>query len=164
MTEEAADDDRRLRIASWDDRFWAWLIDVLLVGTVVSAVAGALQFAWAASVGVLGVEWTINLGGANGLGMWLYWTALEGYTGQSAGKMALGIRVADKRGDPVDFVAAGIGAFGKAFLLPVDCLVGWLAMPGTGLRLFNRLSDTVVVEDDEEWQPDDVEYVYPGDE
>lgn len=161
---DATDDRQRLHIAAWTTRFWAWLIDVLIVGAVVSVFATVLQFAWLASFGQFGFEYSLNVTGANGLGMWLYWTALEGYTGQSAGKAVMNLRMVDKRGEEIGYVPAGIQAFGKAFLLPVDCLVGWLAMPGTGLRLFNRLSDTVVTKDDSDWQPEDVEYVYPDEE
>ena len=159
----ASDERRRVHLASWDARFWAWLIDVIVVGAVVSAIIAVLNVAWSFSFGIFGTEFPLGITGFNGLGFFIYWTVLEGHGGQSAGKMILGIAVADKHGDRPDYVAAGIQAFGKAFLLPLDCLIGWLAFSGTGLRLFNRLSDTIVVKHDRDWQPDDVEYVYPDD-
>jgi hypothetical protein len=38
-----------------------------------------------------------------------------------------------------------VEAFGKAFLLPFDCLIGMLYLQVGRQRLFNRLSDTVVI-------------------
>ncbi len=40
-TADMADTRRTLHIASWDDRFLAWLLDIVLVGAVVSAVGEA---------------------------------------------------------------------------------------------------------------------------
>ena len=31
----------------------------------------------------------------------------------------------------INYPTAAIESFGKAFLLPLDCLIGWLAMPGS---------------------------------
>ncbi|KQC15659.1 MAG: hypothetical protein APR56_13165 [Methanosaeta sp. SDB] len=83
---------------------------------------------------------------------------MEGYRGQSLGKMALNLKVTDMRGDEIDFPRAAIESFGKAFLLPLDCLIGWIAMPGSGQRLFNRLSETIVVVINEA-APEGVRYV-----
>ncbi len=101
--------------------------------------------------------------GLNGLGLFVYWTALEGRQGQSVGKMVMNIAVTDERGNAIDYGTAAIESFGKAFLLPIDILVGWLVYEEEGLRLFNKLSSTVVIETDEEeaGKPSDVEYVYP---
>jgi uncharacterized RDD family membrane protein YckC len=97
--------------------------------------------------------------GSRGVMMFIYWTLLEGYSGQSIGKMALNIKVTGKSGEKIDFLAAGIESFGKAFLLPIDCLIGWIAMSGTGQRLFNRLSNTIVVKAKFEGAPEGVRYV-----
>ena len=76
--------------------------------------------------------------------------------------MALNLKVTDRAGGDIDVVTAAVESFGKAFLLPVDCLVGWLAMPGRKLRLFNRLSNTIVVQTRETDAPEGVEYVRVG--
>ncbi|MFC7232705.1 RDD family protein [Saliphagus sp. GCM10025308] len=93
--------------------------------------------------------------------MWLYWTALEGYNGQSAGKLVMNIAVTDERGDPIDYPTAAVESFGKAFLLPLDALIGWIAMESEYVRLFNRLSSTIVVKAPEEDEPAGVTYVPP---
>ena len=41
---------------------------------------------------------------------------------------------------------SAISAFGKAFLLPIDMIVGVLARPGKKQRLFNIASNTVVTD------------------
>jgi uncharacterized RDD family membrane protein YckC len=123
-TDDADAGAKRIHLASWDDRFWAWLIDVILVGAVLSSL-GEVVGAFSILTGSLVVSPFL---GVNGLGLWLYWTALEGYRGQSAGKMVLNVAVTDERGDDIDYLTAAVESFGKAFLLPLDLLIGWIAM------------------------------------
>ena len=150
---------KTVHLASWDDRFLAWLIDVILVGAVLSAF-GEAAGAFSLLTGSLSLSAPFL--GVNGLGLWIYWTVLEGGRGQSAGKVVMKIAVTDRRGGEIDYATAAIESFGKAFLLPLDVLVGWLFMEDEYVRLFNRLSSTIVVELPEEDDPDDVEYVRPG--
>lgn len=140
MNEDGRPPGRRAR---WTTRFGAWLIDVVLlaalVGVVGDLVGPGMRSALYTPVGL----------GRQGLLLFVYWTLFEGRTGQSPGKLALDLQVVDEAGHPPSLAAAAVESFGKAFLLPLDVLVGVLAMPGEGLRLFNRLSDTAVVEVDE---------------
>ena len=149
---------KTVHLASWDDRFLAWLIDVILVGAVLS-VFGEAAGAFSPFLG--GLSLSAPFLGVNGLGLWIYWTALEGYRGQSAGKMVMRIAVTDRRGEEIDYATAAVESFGKAFLLPLDVLIGWVFMEDEYVRLFNRLSSTVVVERPEEDVPADVEYIKP---
>jgi uncharacterized RDD family membrane protein YckC len=153
------DDRRTVYIASWTDRFLAWLVDVIVVGAVLAAFGTIAD-----TLSLLAGLSTSPLAGANGLALFLYWTGLEGSRGQSAGKMVMDIAVTDERGGPIDYGTAAVESFGKAFLLPIDCLIGWLAFEKEGLRLFNRLSSTIVVDVEDADEPSDVEYVYPGEE
>ena len=146
---------RTLHIASWDHRFLAWLLDVILVSAFLAA--------FGVGTGLLSqvferVSYTAPVVSANGFSVFVYWTAMEGYRGQSVGKMVMDIAVTDKQGDPIGYGTAAIESFGKAFLLPLDVLVGLLAYEEEGLRLFNRLSSTIVVEtgDDGHAEPDGV--------
>jgi len=154
---ELSTDGTKIHLASWGDRFFAWLIDVILVGAV-SSTLGDVAGVYSLTVG--DVSMTLPLLSVNGLGFWLYWTVLEGYGGQSAGKLVMDIAVTDEYGEDIGFVTAAIQAFGKAFLLPLDCLIGWLAMSGQYVRVFNKLSGTIVVERGED-EPTGVEYVTP---
>jgi uncharacterized RDD family membrane protein YckC len=81
--------------------------------------------------------------------LFVYWTLLEGYRGQSVGKMMLSLVVVGTAGERIGFMDAAVESFGKAFLLPFDCLLGWMGMAGKGQRFFNRLSNTVVVKAEE---------------
>lgn len=155
-----SDAPRTLYIAFWDDRVIAWFVDVLLVGAILSGIGEA---AGVFSIVTGSISLSGSFAGLNGLGLFVYWTALEGYQGQSAGKLVVDIAVTDERGDPIGYGAAAIESFGKAFLLPLDVIIGVLAYEEEGLRLFNRLSGTIVVETDEDTdsQPDGIEYVYP---
>ncbi|MDD2755100.1 MAG: RDD family protein [Methanothrix sp.] len=127
--------DEVIELSSWNDRLWAWLIDVLLMGIL-----------WHRVVIVLKVD-AISISGVLLLAaiLFIYWTALEGYRGQSLGKMLLNIVVTGPLGESIRFSDAAIEAFGKAFLLPIDCLIGWFAHRKARQRLFNRISDTVVI-------------------
>jgi len=127
--------DEIIVLSSWEDRFWAWLIDVLLVGIL-----------WSSFMTIS----TANRFSPGGLIMlmaflFVYWTVLEGYRGQSLGKMLLNIVVTGPLGESIRFRDAAIEAFGKAFLLPFDCLICWFALRKSRQRLFNRISDTIVI-------------------
>jgi uncharacterized RDD family membrane protein YckC len=73
---------------------------------------------------------------------------MEGSSGQSFGKMLMRIKVVHLNGTPVNMGNAAVESVGKAFLLPLDCIVGWILYPRSRQRLFNRISRTVVVKID----------------
>jgi uncharacterized RDD family membrane protein YckC len=60
----------------------------------------------------------------------------------------MNLKVVNRDGTKINYPTAALESFGKAFLLPLDCLIGWLAMPGTKLRVFNRISNTIVIKSD----------------
>jgi uncharacterized RDD family membrane protein YckC len=144
--------DETLYLAKWTTRLGAWLIDVILVAIVLELLGAPAEFLGWSLFGVTALDGAV---------LFAYWTLFDGLLGQSPGKMALNLKVTDRAGGDVDVVTAAVESFGKAFLLPVDCLVGWLAMPGRKLRLFNRLSNTIVVQTRETDAPEGVEYVIP---
>ncbi|WP_292520280.1 RDD family protein [Methanoculleus sp.] len=143
-----------LYLARWETRFWAWLIDIILIGLPFWTLSDWLPPAWRITIdpGLLSIS-------LSSVVLFLYWTLLEGYRGQSIGKMALKIRVTGRAGEDIGFGAAAVESFGKAFILVPDCLIGWLAMPGSKQRLFNRISGTVVIETHESEEPEGVTYV-----
>lgn len=129
----------KIGLASWGERLWAWLIDVLLIGILWSSITTVSSFN-ALSPGGLGLFSVL---------LFVYWTALEGYRGQSLGKMFMNIIVTGPAGESIGFRDSAIESFGKAFLLPLDCLAGWIVFRSSGQRAFNRLSDTVVARSNE---------------
>ena len=124
-----------MRLASWDDRFWARLIDVLLMSILWQRILTAQELSAFRPEGIALL----------GFILFVYWTALEGYRGQSLGKMLLNIVVTGPVGECIRFRDAAMEAFGKAFLLPLDCLIGWLYFRKSRQRLFSRLADCIVV-------------------
>jgi uncharacterized RDD family membrane protein YckC len=121
--------------ACWKDRFWAWLIDVLLVSIL-----------WSSFMTILTAKSFIP-GGLSLLMalLFVYWTVLEGYRGQSLGKMLLNIVVVGPAYEKIGFRDSALESLGKAFLLPLDCLIGWVVYKGRGQRAFNKFSNTIVV-------------------
>lgn len=140
----------KIKLASWGNRFWAWLIDIILVSAVTNLLFDFLEV-WNPQL------MSFESIGTNGVFLFLYWTFLEGLKGQSVGKVAMNLKVTDRQGETIDFMTAAVESFGKAFILPLDCLIGWLAMSGEKLRLFNRLSNTIVIKTEYEI-PEGIEY------
>ena len=139
-----------LKLAFWGERFVAWLIDVVIIGAafgIISLVAflGGLSFSLIPGWPDWIPFFSFNL---NGVFLFLYWTLMEGSSGQSVGKMVMRIRVIHVDGTPVNMGNAAVESVGKAFLLPLDCIVGWILYPRSRQRLFNRISRTVVVKID----------------
>jgi len=128
---------REIVLASWGNRFLAWLIDVIIVG----AIAELLRLP-ALNAGIPFVSF-----GSRDVILFLYWTFMEGMYGQSIGKMVMRLKVTRIDGSPVTYVEVAIGSFGKAFLLPLDCIIGWLveSCKEKEQRLFTMLAKTIVI-------------------
>lgn len=137
-----------LVLAKWSDRFFAWLIDFIIVNAVLWAIFAA------ASVPFL-LEGTPDrwFNNANGAGRWAvtslvflgYWTYFESSTGQSLGKMVLKIKTTDLYGGKADVRNVAIQSFGKAFILPLDLILGWIFTNDKRQRIFARAASTIVV-------------------
>lgn len=149
-----------LYLAKWSARFWAWLIDLILVILFLNIVISALHIFW--TISHFWEVWNLDASelGFQILIFFLYWTIMEGYWGQSIGKMVMNLKVVNRDGSRVRFPMAAVESIGKAFLpiLILDCLIGWFGMPGTKLRLFNRISNTIVIKTDYR-EPDGVVYI-----
>jgi uncharacterized RDD family membrane protein YckC len=69
---------------------------------------------------------------------------MEGAYGQSLGKMIIRIKVVRLDGERMNMPQAALESVGKAFLLPLDCLLGWILYPSKKQRIFNYISETIV--------------------
>ena len=144
----AAEDSaqRDVVLARWSTRFWAWLVDFIIV-TVAAEIIFALAYA------PLGVYQRVDEDPALGavryavqsLLFFAYWTYFESTTGQSIGKKLLKIKTTNLTGLKADTKSVAIQSFGKAFLLPIDVILGWIFTNEKRQRIFNRASDTLVV-------------------
>jgi len=48
-------------------------------------------------------------------------------------------------GKAVDIKSATLESFGKSFLLPLDVILGWLFTNNKRQRIFNKISNTIVI-------------------
>jgi len=140
-----------VKLAFWGERFVAWLIDAILVTVVmgiISVIIGLISlfsgFSFTAVFNVINWFPIVSL---NGVVIFFYWMFMEVANGQSIGKMAMGIKVTRVDGSPISLGQAAAESFGKAFfpILVLDCLIGWILYPKRRQRLFNYLSQTIVV-------------------
>ena len=74
-----------------------------------------------------------------------YWTYFESKTGQSIGKKLLKIKTTDMTGNIADVRNVAIQSLGKAFLLPLDVLLGWIFTNDKRQRLFSKVANTIVM-------------------
>ncbi|MBS7614445.1 RDD family protein [Candidatus Bathyarchaeota archaeon] len=138
-----------LIIAGWGERFGAWIIDMIILGIFLAPIRFIYTLLGLPSLWLpilpFPFSWIpfVEFGFSN-IVHFLYWTFMEGTYGQSIGKMAMKLKVTRLNGQPTDMGYAALESFGKAFLLPLDCIVGWLMNSNKNQRLFNILSETVV--------------------
>ena len=75
----------------------------------------------------------------------LYWTYFESTTGQSIGKRVMNLKITSLNGTVAERKKVALAAFGKAFLLPFDVILGWIFTNDKRQRVFNRVSNTIVI-------------------
>jgi uncharacterized RDD family membrane protein YckC len=137
----------QLRLAFWGERFVAWLIDILIIAAIIWPIRTLGLIAWPALTSLPDpFSWfsILDFGFSNIL-YFLYWTLMEGIYGQSFGKMIMRIKTTNLDGKPINIAQAAIESVGKAFLLPLDCILGWILHPRKRQRIFNYLSQTLVI-------------------
>jgi uncharacterized RDD family membrane protein YckC len=134
-----------LKLAFWWERFVAWLIDAAIIGTV-AGILGLFSL-------LAGVTWwsgwpgwlpffNFNIGGVL---YFLYWLFTDGLYGQSVGKWVMRIKITRLDGSQIGMGNAALESLGKAFLLPLDCILGWILYPRRRQRIFNYISETIVI-------------------
>ena len=159
--ENAPKQPSQVTIARWSDRFFAWLIDYIIVFAASFAVFFVAiyasnfenlindEFAYERTF-----EWA-----PISLVFFVYWIIIEYKTGQSIGKIALHLKITNLRGEKADLKSIVISSFGKSFLLPIDLILGWIFTNKKRQRIFNRLGDTIVIKiDDVENDIENVSY------
>jgi uncharacterized RDD family membrane protein YckC len=158
-------------LASWGTRFWAWLIDFIIVNVALGVLFAIVSMPmWLYGFGnprmmalMSSGEWWNNFGGPfsfaiNSLVFFGYWLYMESKNGQSIGKMLLHIRTTNLEGKPADAKSIAISSFGKAFLLPIDVLLGWIFTNDKRQRLLSRAANTIVIKAPDVSQAEGVRY------
>ena len=135
-----------LRLARWSTRFWAWLVDFIIVTIAIEII---FSIAYAPLAFSQGVQGNPTLGpvkyAVQSLLFFAYWLYFESTTGQSIGKKLLKIKTTNLAGNLADIRSVAIQSFGKAFLLPIDVLLGWIFTNEKRQRLLSRAADTIVI-------------------
>lgn len=160
---------RQLTLAKWSTRFWAWLVDFIIVnialGVLFAIVAVPIWFAGFMTPEMMADgQWWNNVGGPfsfaiNSLVFFAYWLFMESKNnGQSIGKMLLHIRTTDLEGKPADTKSIAISSFGKAFILPLDVLLGWIFTNDKRQRLLSRAANTIVIKYGDTDAQDNIKY------
>ena len=75
--------------------------------------------------------------------LYLYSTLLEGFSGQTLGKRAVGLKVIRLDGKTLNYEYSAVRNFGKTFLLPLDLLIG--LRHDKFLRYFDKFAGTTVI-------------------
>ena len=141
-----------ITLARWSTRFWAWLIDFIIVFVAAEILLSILYAPFAfipAKDGMAHFEFNGFRYAIQSLMFFAYWTYFETKTGKSIGKILLNIRTTDLSGKPVGIRSAAIESFGKAFLLPLDVLVGWIFTNDKRQRLFSKAANTIVIREND---------------
>lgn len=154
--------ERTLYLGTWSTRFWGWLIDFILVFLFLNIIHSIVSTFFPIPHYWDFARWNPFNVGLDTFIFFLYWTGFEGFKGrgQSIGKMIMNLKVVNRDGSKINYQTAALESLGKSFLLVLilDCLIGWLGMPGTKLRVFNRVSNTIVIKTDYR-EPAGIQYV-----
>ena len=135
-----------ITLARWSTRFWAWLLDFVIVMTAAEII---FSIAYAPLAFNEGIQQNPALGAVKhavqSLMFFAYWTYFESNTGQSIGKKLLKIKTTDMAGNIANVKNVAIQSFGKAFLLPIDLFFGWIFTNDKRQRLLSRAANTIVI-------------------
>jgi len=143
---------REIILANWRDRLLAWIVDFILVSIALAVLFAAIAIpiwfmyygddmtAARAYQNVQPSHYIIS-----SLVFFGYWTYFEFTSGQSIGKRLLKIKTIDLSGNRMDLKSTAIESFGKAFLLPIDVILGLIFTNNKRQRIFNRISNTIVI-------------------
>jgi len=145
----------RLIIADFGSRFWAFLIDQVIVGLITSTLSSILFFSFGfwdfwgnSSISIF--PWIFSIGPSSLL-FFIYTFLMEYYYGQTLGKMALNLEVvSENTGEKPLIGDLIISSLGRAFFLPIDLILGRIVkdesqIPDLNQRLTQKWSRTVII-------------------
>lgn len=140
---DISSDTSEMIIAKWTDRFVAWLIDFIIISSVLTLIIFAL-------FGTIdygdGDFWVENIQYVpTSIVFFIYWIVSEYKTSQTIGKKILNLKTANINGERPDLKGVMISSFGKSFLLPIDVILGLILTNKKRQRIFNTLGGTIVL-------------------
>jgi uncharacterized RDD family membrane protein YckC len=133
-------------LARWSTRFWAWLVDFIILTVAIEIIFAIAYAPLAFNQGIQGnpVSGAVKYA-VQSLLFFGYWLYFESTSGQSIGKKLLKIKTTDLAGNLADVRSVAIQSFGKAFLLPIDVFFGWIFTNDKRQRLLSKAADTIVI-------------------
>ena len=145
MIDSDSEVSKEILLAKWSDRFIAWLIDFIII----SSISGVI---FTSIFEVTNIEWnesTIFSESTSyipaSLLFFAYWIISEYKGGQSIGKKILYLKVVNIDEKSPQLLGVIISSFGKAFLLPIDMILGLIFTNKKRQRIFNKIGDTIVI-------------------
>lgn len=140
-------------LAKWTDRFFAWLVDFIIVtiGITLVSILLSLFFLLFYSNSITNLvdqeQSFIRMPNffISCIIFFLYWFYFESTSGQSIGKRVLNIKTTNLEGETAKRKDIAIESFGKSFLLPFDVVLGWIFTNEKRQRVFGRLGNTIVI-------------------
>jgi uncharacterized RDD family membrane protein YckC len=151
--------DEKIILAKWTDRFFAWLIDFIIISSISTMIIflsfGSIYYEfeedgfWAENTQYIPTS----------IMFFAYWVFLEYKTGQTIGKKIMNLRVLDIKGGNPKLIGILLSSFGKSFLLPIDMILGWILTNEKRQRVFSKLGDTITVKIKEHTETSDLKYV-----
>ena len=152
MSDSDSNGFNELLIAKWSDRFVAWLIDFIIISSILAAFAaltfGITTLVWNvdSNIGIANFEWDENpMFAGSTILFFSYWIISEYKAGQSIGKKILHLKVVNIDGKPAPLLGVIISSFGKSFLLPIDFILGLIFTNQKRQRIFNKIGDTIIL-------------------
>lgn len=79
------------------------------------------------------------------LGFSVYLVLFEWKKGQTIGKKVMNIKITNLDGTKPKLDKIIISNIGKTFLLPIDVVLGWILTNDKKQRIFNKISDTIII-------------------
>ncbi len=130
-----------LHLASFRKRMFAFLIDFAIIFAVFMILPETLSWLTRPEslIDINLILFSLTI-------LWIYFTLLEGFAGQSLGKRVVGLKVVRVDGKRMFYDHAAVRNFGKAFLLPFDLLIGLRLKDEKFIRYFDKFAGTTVVD------------------
>ena len=131
-----------LPLATFMKRTYAFLIDIAIIFAVFMALPNTFSWLIKGPESILDVNsilFTLVL-------LWIYFTLLEGFAGQSLGKRIIGLSVVRIDGKKLFYDHTAVRNFGKVFLLPFDLIIGYKLKDERFIRYFDKFAGTTVID------------------
>ena len=133
----------KIILAKWKDRFFAWLIDFVII-SLISSSTFFLSFLY--------LDYNFENFITND-GMYIptsvmffsYWVILEYKTGQTIGKKMFNLKITNSQGEKPSLIGVVISSFGKSFILPIDMILGLIITNEKRQRIFNKIGNTIII-------------------